>query len=345
MNIRKELFGKTSDGREVWLFTLSNAQNMVVQIINYGGTITALQAPGENGETTDVVLGFKTLREYLGEHPSFGVIVGRYANRIAGGRFILNGAEYRLAVNDGKNHLHGGNVNFSRVMWDAEEMESSESIGVKLFYLSRDGEEGYPGNLRATVTYQLNNQNELVIEYEAITDQPTVVNLTNHSYFNLSGEGSGDILRHEIMINANQYTVVNEDLIPTGEIRSVKDTPLDFTVARPIGARISELRNGYDHNYVLNKDGDDLSLAARVYDPESQRLMEVFTTEPGMQFYTANFLKGNLQGKSGKFYEKHGAFCLETQHFPDSPNHESFPSTCLNPGEIYRQKTVYRFSV
>ncbi len=346
MNIGKEPFGRTGDGREVMLYTLHNDGDVTVKIITYGGIITSLQAPDKEGKTADLVLGFNTLEEYLGAHPYFGAIVGRYANRIAGGRFVLNGTEYKLAMNEGKCHLHGGNTGFDKVVWDAEELKNGKAVGVRLSYLSKDGEEGYPGNLEVTVTYQLNNENELVIEYEAVTDKPTIINLTNHSYFNLRGEGSGDILGHEIMINADQYTVIDENLLPTGEIAPVKGSPLDFTEARPIGARIGELAGGYDHNYVLNKaQPDELSLAARVCDPESGRILEVFTTQPGMQFYTSNFLDGSLVGKSGRPYHKYAAFCLETQHFPDSPNQKHFPSTVLNPGATYRQKTIYKFSV
>lgn len=344
MNVKKESFGKLSDGKEVMLFTLSNAQNITVKIITFGGIVTSIRVPDQDGKIADVVLGFNTLPEYLAKHPYFGVIAGRYANRIAGGRFKLNGVEYKLAVNDGKNHLHGGILGFDKVVWDAEEIKNNEAVGVRLVYLSNEGEEGYPGNLRSSVKYQLNNHNELVIEYEAVTDKPTVINLTNHSYFNLSGEGSGDILGHEIMINADKYTIVDEGLIPTGELRPVKNSPFDFTVSRPIGARINETGGGYDHNYVLNKNSNELQLAAKVYDPKSKRMMEVFTTEPGVQFYTANYFNGTIKGKSGIYY-KHGGFCLETQHFPDSPNHPEFPTTVLNPGETYKQKTVYKFSV
>lgn len=345
MNIKQEPFGKTNDGKEVTLYTLENDHHMTVGIITYGGTVTSIKVPDEDGKIDDVVFGFNSLPEYLKEHPYFGVIAGRYANRIAKGRFTLNGVEYKLAVNDGENHLHGGITGFDKVVWDGSIIQTDQAVGVNLVYLSKDGEEGYPGNLRTTVKYLLNNQNELVIEYEAVTDKPTVVNLTNHSYFNLSGEGSGKILEHEILINADRYTVVDEGSIPTGEQKAVKDTPFDFTVSRPIGDRIDALGLGYDHNYVLNKRGNELSLAAKVYDPKSKRKMEVYTTEPGMQFYTGNYLDGTRQGKSGKTYGKHEGFCLETQHFPDSPNHSDFPTTRLNPGETYRQKTVYKFVV
>ncbi|NLW47655.1 MAG: galactose mutarotase [Firmicutes bacterium] len=345
MKIKQEPFGKINDGKEVTLYTLENDHNMTVKIITFGGTVTSIKVPDQDGKIADVVFGFNSLPEYLEEHPFFGVIAGRYANRIAKGRFTLNGNEYNLAVNDGENHLHGGIVGFDKVVWDGSIIQTDQVVGVNLVYLSKDGEEGYPGNLRTTVKYLLNNQNELAIEYEAVTDKPTVVNLTNHSYFNLSGEGSGKILEHEILINADRYTVVDEGLIPTGELKAVKNTPFDFTIASPIGKHIDELGLGYDHNYVLNKNGNELSLAAKVYDPKSQRKMAVYTTTPGMQFYTGNNLKGDRQGKTGQTYGKHEGFCLETQHFPDSPNHPEFPTTRLNPGETYRQKTIYHFSV
>lgn len=345
MNIKKELFGKSNDGKEVMQYTLTNRHNLTVKIITYGGIVTSIQVPDKDGKIDDIVLGFNTLQEYQAEHPYFGVIAGRYANRIANGRFVLNGAQYELAVNDGNNHLHGGIVGFDKVVWDSTEIKENDAVGVQLFYLSKDGEEGYPGNLRTTVKYLLTNQNELVIEYEAVTDKQTVVNLTNHSYFNLSGEGSGDILGHEIMVNADKYTAIDEGSIPTGELKTVKNSPFDFTVARPIGGRIDEIGLGYDHNYVLNKKNNELSLAAKVYEPKSQRKMEVYTTEPGMQFYTSNYLDGTLKGKSGNIYDKHCALCLETQHYPDSPNYPEFPTTVLNPGETYRQKTVYKFFI
>lgn len=345
MGCRKELFGRTKGGREVALFTLSNQQKVIVKIMTYGGIITSLQTPDREGKMADLVLGFNTLGEYLGEHPYFGAIIGRYANRIAGGRFVLDNSEYQLALNEGKNHLHGGNIGFDQVIWKAEEFNQAGAVGVRLSYLSGDGEEGYPGNLNVTVCYQLTDQNELVIEYEAVTDRPTVVNLTNHSYFNLNGESSGDILGHELMINADYYSAVDEGLIPTGELKPVKDTPLDFTVAQPIGARIGETMGGYDHNYVLRKKGNELSPAARVFAPQSGRVMEVFTREPGIQLYTANSFNGTLTGKAGQAYPKHGAFCLETQHFPDSPNQAHFPTTRLDPGATYRSKTIYQFSV
>ncbi|NLY91511.1 MAG: galactose mutarotase [Firmicutes bacterium] len=343
VNITRTPFGAV-DGKEVFLFTLVNNNNMTVKIINLGGIITSILVPDRSGKLDDVVLGFNHLSDYLREHPYVGAIVGRYGNRIAKGRFVLNGQEYRLALNDGNNHLHGGYVGFHRVVWEANAFEKEDGVGVELRYLSKDGEEGYPGNLATTVRYLLTDRNEIVIDYYATTDQPTVVNLTQHSYFNLKGEGCGDILNHEILINAHQFTAVDEGLIPTGELRPVKDTPLDFTTFKPIGARIHLLPGGYDHNYVLNREEAQPSLAAEVREPQSGRVMSVYTTEPGMQFYSGNSLDGTFIGKRGVKYEKHSGFCLETQHFPDSPNHPEFPSTVLNPGEVYRQTTIYRFS-
>lgn len=345
MNITKELFGMSKDGQEVLLFTLSNRNHLSVKITNYGGIITSIMAPDRNGKLADVILGFDNLDAYLGEHPYFGALIGRYGNRIAKGRFSLNGKEYRLAVNDGENHLHGGLVGFDKVIWEATELTTDNEVGLRLTYLSKDGEEGYPGNLSVKVEYRLNDRNELAISYEATTDQPTVVNLTNHAYFNLAGEGSGDVLDHEVMINAQRYTAVSADLIPTGELKSVVGSALDFSSPQKIGARIGEVKGGYDHNYVLDKTGKELSLAAKVLEPKSGRVLEVFTTEPGVQFYTGNFLDGTLIGKAGKPYGKQAGFCLETQHFPDSPNQPGFPSTRLNPGELYQQLTIYKFSV
>lgn len=347
MNIKKEPFGKTKDGREVFLFTLTNDHQMVVKITNFGGIITSVLVPDQNGKIDDVVLGFNTLQEYQNEHPYFGAIIGRFGNRIGKARLVLDGKEYQLAVNDGSNHLHGGLVGFDKVLWDAQEIQNQTEVGIRLTYLSKDGEENYPGNLKTVVEYLINNQNELIIKYEAVTDKPTVVNLTNHSYFNLKGEGSGTILDHEVMINADNYTAVDENLIPTGEIVSVKNSPLDFTSPKKIGADIGQIKiGGYDHNYVLNKKQlDELSLVAKVSEPSSGRKMEIYTTEPAVQFYSGNFLDGSLIGKAGVPYQKQSGFCLETQHYPDSPNHPEFPTTRLNPGETYRQVTVHRFFV
>lgn len=345
MNLTQTLLG-TVEGEEVFLFTLVNENNMTAKIMNYGAIITSLLVPDQSGKIDDVVLGFDHLDAYLADHPYFGAVVGRYGNRIAGGRFVLNGKEYHLALNDGENHLHGGIRGFNRVVWKAKEIRQSGDVGVELTYLAKDGEEGYPGNLTTTVRYLLNNQNELVISYHATTDQPTVVNLTQHSYFNLKGEGCGDILEHEIMINAPYYTAVDEGLIPTGELEPVNNTPLDFLTRHPIGARIKELKvsGGYDHNYVLKREEPQPSLAAKVLEPQSGRVLAVYTTEPGLQFYTGNSLNGTLTGKRGVNYHIHSGFCLETQHFPDSPNQPEFPSTILNPGEVYQQTTIFRFS-
>ncbi len=346
MKINKELFGKTAAGKEVWLYTLSNSAGIVVKITNLGCIITALELPDREGHNADVVLGFNDLESYLGDHPYFGVVAGRYANRIANGRFSLDGVEHQLTLNEGNHHLHGGEAYFGSVLWESQEIKGNDWVGLRLSYLAKDGEEGYPGNLRTTVTYLLNEQNELEIKYEAVTDQTTVVNLTNHSYFNLSGEASGDILQHEVMINAKAYTAVDQELIPTGEILPVQGTALDFTESRLIGDRIAELEiGGYDHNYVLDKADGELAFAAKLQDASSGRAVEVFTTKPGLQFYTGNSLTGEFQGKGGKFYSQYSGLCLETQFFPDAPNHHSFPSARLEPGETYEHKTVYKFSV
>ena len=341
MEVSQEIFGKINDSvEEIKLFTLKNQNGLIAKITNYGGIVTSLIVPDKNGELDDVVLGFDTIKSYLNEHPYFGAIVGRYANRIANGRFCLDGVEYKLAMNDGEDHLHGGLVGFDKVVWDAEPIESKNGVGVKLHYLSQDTEEGYPGNLDVIVVYMLTNQNELTIDYEALSDKPCPVNLTHHSYFNLTG-GKDNIKKHEIMINAERYVVVDERLIPTGEIRPLKGTEMDFTVPGAIGSRINQVEGGYDHTYVLNKSGAEISFVARVYEPNSGRIMEVYSTEPGVQFYTGNFLDGGLTGKGGVVYKKHFGFCLETQHFPDSPNQSDFPTTILRPGEKYTQTTIF----
>jgi len=349
MGITKIFFGKTETGQAVDLYTLTNGKGMTVKITNYGGIVTSLTAPDKNGKFNDVVLGFAALEKYLAGHPYFGAIVGRYGNRIAKGKFTLNGVEYKLAVNNGENHLHGGIKGFDKAVWQAEEIKKENEVGLRLRYLSKDGEEGYPGNLSAVVTYTLTGYNELKIQYEAETDKPTPVNLTHHSYFNLEGAdsigsgGSGGILGHLLTIHADRFTPVDQGLIPTGQLKNVKDTPMDFITPRAIGARISLVEGGYDHNYVLNNWDGSLRLAARVSEPVSGRVMEVWTTEPGLQFYSGNFLDGSITGKSGKKYEKHYGFCLETQHFPDSPNKADFPSTILVPGKKYTHSTIYRF--
>jgi aldose 1-epimerase len=345
MNIRSEHFGMMPDGREVKLFTLANDRGMEIKVINYGGIITELNVPDRDGNIGDVVLGHDSLDGYLNRSRYFGALIGRYGNRIRRGQFVLNGIEYDLPINNGKNHLHGGFKGFDKVFWNVDET----SDGLRLTYRSWDGEEGYPGNLAATVIYSLTDTNELRIEYHAATDADTIVNLTNHSYFNLAGGGT--ILDHELTINADAFTPVDETLIPTGELRCVKDTPMDFTEGAAIGVHIGEpdeqmrfAGGGYDHNFVLRPANGELKCVARLYEPKSGRTMEVITTQPGLQFYSGNFLDGSIVGKAGIAYYKHSGCCLETQHFPDSPNHADFPSTLLRAGEEYRQTTVYRFS-
>jgi len=342
-------WGKTKSGAVVNLYTLRNSKGAEATITTYGARVVTLKVPDKAGRFDDVVLGFDNLDGYLQTPPPpyFGATVGRYGNRIAGGRFTLDGKEYTLAKNNGDNSLHGGIVGFDKVLWRASPVGSN---GVALTYLSKDGEEGYPGNLTANVTYTLTEDNELRIEYSATTDKDTVVNLTNHSYFNLAGQGEGDILGHVVMIDADRFTPVDKELIPTGELKPVDGTPFDFRKPTPIGDRIDAndpqiaLGPGYDHNFVLNRKGSSPELAARVTEPKTGRVMEVLTTEPGLQFYTSNFLDGTFKGVGGKVYPRRSAFCMETQHFPDSPNHPSFPSTTLKPGETYRSETVYRFT-
>ena len=346
-SFQKTVFGKTKDGAAVDLFTLTNANGMKAKIMTYGAILTELHVPDRQGRSDDVVLGFDDLESYLKGHPHFGATTGRVANRIAKGKFTLDGKEYTLAVNNGPNSLHGGLKGFDKVVWKAESKEASEGVAVQLTYVSPDGEEGYPGNLTTVVNYTLTNQNELRIDYKATTDKATPVNLTNHSYFNLAGPQSGDILGHELTLAADEYTPADDTLIPTGEIRSVKGTPLDFTKAATIGSRIAQVADktgGYDHNFVLRGKGKSLALAARAYEPKTGRVMEMYTTEPAVQLYTGNFLDGKLKGKGGVVYQKHQAFCLEAQHFPDSVNHPEFPSVVLRPGQTYTQTTAYKFS-
>jgi aldose 1-epimerase len=344
MNISTKPFGKTPDGQEVELYTMTNTNGITAKITNYGAILVSLEVPDKNGKPADITLGFDTLEGYIKGHPYFGATVGRYANRIGGAKFKLNDVEYQLAANNGPNHLHGGIKGFDKVVWKAEDVTAeSDKAMVKLSYLSKDGEERYPGNLVCTVTYTLTKDDELKFNYEAETDKTTVLNLTNHSYWNLAGQGNGDILGHELMLNADKYTPVDEGLIPTGEIQSVKDTPMDFTKPMIIGSRIAQVEGGYDHNYMLNSGGGTLALCARVYEHTSGRVMEIRTVEPGVQFYTGNFLDGSITGKAGKVYQKHYGFCLETQHFPDSPNKPEFPSVVLKPGDKYTTVTVHKF--
>jgi aldose 1-epimerase len=346
MKINSQRFGTTPCGRNVQLFTLANSQGMEVSIINYGGIITTIKVPDRTGRVDDVVLGHDTLEGYLNRTRFFGALIGRHANRIACGRFVLGGIEYSLAINNGVNHLHGGVKGFDKVVWEAEQVDQ----GLRVTYLSKDGEEHYPGNLRAAVTYSLNEANELRLDYEATTDKDTIINLTNHSYFNLAGKGT--ILDHELTIEADAFIPVDKTLIPTGEIRPVKGTPMDFASPATIGKRINDdydqLRfagAGYDHNFVLRRGAEVFRKVAAVHDRKTGRVLEVSTTEPGLQFYSGNFLDGSIVGKAGRAYVKYSGCCLETQHFPDSPNQPSFPSTVLRPGEEYRHTTVFSFSV
>lgn len=353
--ITMKSFGQTENGTETFLYTLTNANGLKADITNYGGTVVRLIVPDRDGNMNDVVLGYNTLAEYLLETPYFGSIIGRVGNRIANGRFELNGKTYDLVTNnfpaDMPCHLHGGTVGYDKVVWEAEPFIEDNTPGLKLHYLSRDGEEGYPGNLDVTVWYRLTNDNSLKIDYLATTDAATPVNLTNHSYFNLRGEGNGDILSHVMTLDAAHYTPVNAGLIPTGEIGPVEGTPFDFTTPHPIGERIDadyeqiKFGGGYDHNWVLDNQDGELALAATAFEPDTGRVMEVWTTEPGVQFYCGNFLDGSLIGKSGRPYPRRSGFCLETQHYPDSVNQPNFPSTILNPGEKYQSTTLFRFSV
>jgi len=345
--ITRAEFGKTRDGVAVSLFTLKNQRGMIARITNYGGIVVSLESPDRHGALADIVLGFDSLDGYLANPgPFFGALIGRYGNRIGHARFSLDGHEYQLDKNDGENSLHGGARGFDKRVWSPRELPDG---GLELTYLSKDGEEGYPGNLTAVVTYHLSDTNELHIDYAASADKPTVVNLTNHSYFNLKGAGSGDILSHQLTLHASRFTPVDAGLIPTGELRSVAGTPMDFRQSTAIGARIEandeqlKLGHGYDHNWVIDQSGG-LTLAARVEEPSTGRVLEVLTTQPGVQFYTANFLDGTIKGKAGKVYGRRAAFCLETQHFPDSPNKPAFPSTVLRPGQKFQSTTVFRFS-
>lgn len=343
MNLKKEIFGEV-DGKQVFQYTLTNENEMMVKILNYGGIVTHLFVPDKKGRLADVVLGYDSLNGYLEDTPYFGAIVGRYANRIAGGKFKIDNKQYQLPLNDGANTLHGGIKGFDKVVWDADDFIYPDSAGVVLSYLSKDGEEGFPGNLDVKVSYILTNNNELKIEYTANTDKPTIVNLTHHSYFNLKGQGEGDILDHLMQIVADRYVPVDQTLIPTGELLEVKNSAMDFITPHAVGERIAEVAGGYDHNWALNNfDEKTLRLVAKVTEPKSGRKMEVFTDQPGIQFNSGNFLDGSITGKQGKVYDKHYGFCLETQHFPDSPNQPNFPSVLLQPGEQYKTTTIYKF--
>jgi aldose 1-epimerase len=343
---KKTSFGKLPDGTEIQQFTLRNTKGAVAKVITYGATLTELWVPDKSGKNADVVLGFDNLAGYLTDHPYFGAIVGRYANRMAKGQFQLDGRTYSLFINNGPNSLHGGKVGFNRKVWKAEPVGLAHGAAVKFTYISEDGEEGYPGTLTVHVTYELSDENALKISYAASTDKPTVVNLTNHSYFNLSGAGSGDILKDVLQLDADRYTPVGDTLIPTGELKSVQGTPFDFRKPTAIGERYAQVpgTGGYDHNFVLNGEAGTLRKSGELYDPVSGRQMELWTTEPGVQIYMAIGLNGSIKGIGGA-YAKFAALCLETQHFPDSPNHPTFPSTVVRPGNDFQSETIYKFSV
>ena len=348
MTIEKSSFGKTKDGTEVELYTCRNAGGLVLKVMTYGATVVSMETPDKLGNVKNVQLGFPKLDGYLQRHPYFGATIGRYGNRIAGGKFTLDGKEYKLATNNGPNHLHGGIKGFDAVVWKAEEVKKADSVGVKFSYTSKDGEEGYPGTLQVTATYTLTNANEMRIDYTATTDRPTVLNLTNHCYWNLGGAGSGKILEHRLTIFADKYLPIDATSIPNGELADVKGTAMDFTTPHAIGERIDDLKKpphqtkGYDHCYVLRGQEGKLALAAKAVDPASGRTMEIWTTEPGVQLYCGNFLDGSAGGGG---YSQHDAFCLETQHFPDSPNQPKFPSTVLKPGATFKSTTVHKFGV
>ena len=351
VTITKESFGKTEDNIPVDNYLLKNSNGMEVSIITYGGIIKSLKVPNKNQVIEDVVLGFNSLAEYEKPNPYFGALIGRYGNRIAKGKFSLDGKEYVLATNNGENHLHGGPEGFNRKVWTASEKQTEHSASLVLSYLSKDMEEGYPGNLQVEVTYTLTDKNDLAVSYSATTDKKTVLNLTQHSYFNLSGDFSKTILDHNVTIDADRYLPVDATLIPLGELRDVSGTPFDFRQAKPIGKQINEDNEqlkrglGYDHCWVLNDGKGEIAFAASAYDKTSGRLLEVFTDEPAIQFYTGNFLDGTLPSKQDGNYEYRTGFCLETQHYPDSPNQKDFPSVVLEPGQNYHSNTVFKFSV
>ncbi|MBC3256780.1 galactose mutarotase [Pseudomonas paralactis] len=347
-------FGKTNDGTAVEQYVLRNSHGMQATVITYGGVLQSLKVPDKNGKLDDVVLGFDDVQGYQGGTAFFGATIGRFGNRLAGGAFELDGKRYQVPLNDGPNSLHGGAQGFDKQVWHAEPVKDKDSVGVTLTYLSRDGEMGFPGNLKTEVTYRLNDKNELHIDYKATTDKPTVLNLTNHSYFNLAGAGNGDILKQVATLHASHYTPVNATLIPTGELAPVKGTPMDFLKPTPIGQHIKAdhpqlkfaepKQGGFDFNWALDTKGDVKQLAAQVHDPESGRRLQLYTSEPGVQFYTSNFLDGSVKGKGGKTYQHWSGFTLETQHFPDAPNQPGFASTRLNPGQTYTQNTIFKFT-
>jgi aldose 1-epimerase len=350
--VKQENFQSTYKDLKTDLYTIKNDNGVVMQVTNYGAKIVTLFVPDKEGNFKDIVFGYENIQAYLGGDKYFGAIVGRYANRIAGGKFILDGTEYQIPTNDGgKNALHGGDSGFDNAVWTGEITENPDGEAVKLTLYSPDRDQGFPGNLKVEVLYTLTDKNELIVDYSAVTDKPTVVNLSQHSYFNLNGQDSGPILDHELVINADNFTPVDQALIPTGEIRPVEGSAFDFRTPHLIGERIAStaeqivLGGGYDHNFILNKEtAGELTFAASAYDKLSGRFLEVFTTQPAIQFYTGNFLNGSQTGKGGTVYNYRSGFCLETQHYPDSPNHPDFPSTVLRPGEVYKQQTVFRFS-
>ena len=349
--VTRRRWGALPTGEPVYQYTLVNGRGSHITIITLGATITSLVVPDREGQMDDVVLGMSDVQGYLTKSPYFGTVAGRYANRIAKGRFSLDGKAYVLAINNGPNHLHGGLVGFDKRLWTAETLRSDSGVAVRFRLVSADGDQGYPGRMSVTVRYLFTDDDRLILDYSAATSRPTVVNLTQHSYFNLSGRQRGDILGHELLINADHFTPVDSTLIPTGSLDPVNGTPFDFRKMTAIDARIDEPReqltygHGYDHNFVVRRTGPGLVEAASVYEPLSGRTMEVWTTEPGMQFYTGNFLDGTIVGKEGQRYGRRAGFTLETQHFPDSPNHPDFPTTVLRPGERYRSRTIYAFGV
>ena len=344
LNMEKTAYGKLPDGRPVDLYALTNANGLRVKLTNYGAITVSIETPDRSGHLADITLGYDTLDGWLGNTSYFGATVGRYANRIAKGKFTLDGQTYTLATNNGENHLHGGVKGFDKVLWEAEPVKTADAVGVKFTYLSKDGEEGYPGNLKVTAVYTLNNANEYKAEFSATTDKPTVVNLAHHTYWNLLGNAAGDVLGHELMLAADKFTPVDPGLIPTGELKPVAGTPMDFSKPTPIGAHIAQVDGGYDHNWVLRNQDGKVALAAMLYEPKNGRVLEILTDQPGIQFYAGNFLDGSVKGKGGVAYQKHYGLCLETQHYPDSPNHPEFPSVVLRPGQTYHHVMIHKFT-